>query len=379
MTAIEVTSPDPSRRRDLNAFIQFPKRLYAADPLWIAPLDLEQRETLGRKNPFFEHAHGRLWLAWRNGQVVGRIAAHVDQLYEQTHGEKVGWFGFFECEDQAEIAATLLDHAASWLRGQGCTRVRGPFNPSINGCCGLLIDGFDTPPYMMMPHTPPHYPALVAAAGFEPAQELLAYRLDLADPMPAATRRLVQRFQKRIELRSLAEFDRAKGFALMRDIFNDAWQHNWGFVPFTENEFNAMGKELTLVMDSRQAQLAFLDGRAVGMMATVPDINQAIRGLNGKLLPFGWFHFLKRLKGRGVNRVRVPLMGVRSELHGTSMAAGVAFCMLARAWDLSLEKGIVEAEMSWILKDNKPIRDVIERIGGKAYKRYHIYEKSLSS
>lgn len=370
---------DLKQRQQRQAFIDFPKELYRDDPAWVAPLDLEQTELVTPHNPFFRHGQAAFWLALQNDKVVGRISAQVDELYAPRHGQRVGYFGLFESIDDPDVATKLFQTAESWLREHNCESVHGPFNLSINQSCGLLIEGLDSPPYMMMGHARQYYPALLAAAGYTKAKDLLAYRLVLDSGPPPIALKLQQRFAKKVQLSNIQSMPRAQAYALLRDIFNDAWNDNWGFVPFTEEEFEVMGKSLNLIMDPRQAQLAYVDGQAVGMMVTLPDVYEAIRGLNGKLLPFGWARLLWRLKVKRVSRVRVPLMGVRSALHGGGLAGGVAFMLLIRAWELAMAAGYQEGELSWILEDNKAIKDVIERVGGYVYKRYRVYQKDLSS
>ena len=377
MPELSLRSVDPKDGAHLQRFIDFPKSLYQDDPAWVAPLDMEQKELLTDHNQFFKHGKAAYWLVERDGVAVGRISAQVDALYEPIHQAKVGYFGLFECIDDVNVAKMLFAAAAEWLCEQGCEAVHGPFNLSINASCGLLVEGLDTPPYMMMGHAREYYPALLAACGFAKAKDLLAYRLDLSLEFPPTAVKLNKRFGRKIKLGDIHDFPREKAYSLMRDLFNDAWKGNWGFVPFTEEEFAAMGKNLNLIMDPRQAQFAYVDGEPVGMMVTLPDVNEALRGLNGRLLPFGWLKMLWRLKVRKVSRVRVPLMGVSSKLHGSNLAGGVAFMLLGNAWELAVEAGYSEAELSWILEDNTAIRDVIERVGGVVYKRYRVYEKSL--
>lgn len=379
MTEVSIKSIDANNKQALQAFIDLPKSLYRNDPLWIAPLDLEQKELLTDHNHFFEHGHACYWLAYRGEQIVGRISAQIDTLYEPRHGRKVGYFGQFECVDDVQVAQVLLKQAEQWLSEQGCEAIHGPFNLSINASCGLLVDGFETPPYMMMGHAHRYYQNLLAACGYEKVKDLLAYRLELNSGPPEIAQKLKRRFQRKVTLGDIRRYPRSQAYELLRTLFNDAWHDNWGFVPFTESEFKAMGKNLNLIMDPRQAQIAYVDDKPVGMMVTLPDVNEAIRGLNGRLFPFGWVKMLWRLKVAKVSRVRVPLMGVSSQLHGGGLAGGVAFMLLINAWEMTMAAGYREAELSWILEDNKAIKDVIERVGGVVYKRYRVFEKVLSS
>ena len=364
-------------KQDLQRFIDLPKRLHAGDPNWIAPLDMELRELLDKKQPYHAHAESAQWLATDDGRTVGRISAQIDHLHEQQHGERVGYFGLLEAEDRDDVFQALLDTACAWLRERGCSSVRGPFDLSINARCGLLVDGFDRPPYVMMGHAPPHYRTRIEACGFAGARDLLAYRLDVNRPTPAIARKLARKYDSRIRLRHMGWTGRRRDLDAMRRIFNDAWAGNWGFVPFTRAEFKKMGQELLLVANRRQAQIADWDGEPGAIMVTLPNLNEAARGLDGRLLPLGWLRLLWRLKVRGVSGIRVALLGVRRDLQGSPAASALAFLLLNRAWELAGADGHTEAELSWILEDNHNIRDIIEHVGGVAYKRYRIYEKVL--
>jgi len=364
-------------KRDLRRFIDLPKRLHAGDPNWIAPLDLEIRELLDTHQPFHAHGESAQWLATDGGRTVGRISAQIDHLHEQYHGERVGYFGLLEAEDRQKVFQALLDTACTWLREHGCESVRGPFDLSINARCGLLVQGYEHPPYVMMGHAPPYYSKRIEACGFAGVRDLLAYLLDLTRPTPAITRKLERKYRNRVRLRHMGWTGRRRDLDAMRRIFNDAWAGNWGFVPFTRAEFDKLGQELLVVANRRQAQVADWDGEPGAIMVTLPNINEAASGLDGRLLPVGWARLLWRLKLRGVAGVRVALLGVRRDLQGSPAASALAFLLLTRAWELARADGHTEAELSWILEDNRNIRDIIEHVGGVAYKRYRIYEQVM--
>ena len=366
-------------KTDRRRFIDLPKHLHAGDPNWIAPLDMEIRELLDTNQPFYAHGVSAQWLATDDGRTVGRISAQIDHLHEQEHGERVGYFGLLEAEDRADVFHALLDTACAWLRERGCVSVRGPFDLSINQRCGLLVEGFERPPYVMMGHAPHYYGERIEACGFARARDLLAYLLDVSKPTPAIAHKLARKYRQRIRLRHMGWSGRRRDLDAMRHIFNDAWAGNWGFVPFTRAEFDQMGRELLLVANRRQAQIADWDGAPGAIMVTLPDVNQAARELDGKLLPFGWARLLWRLKVSGVPGVRVALLGVRRDLQGSPAASALAFLLLTRAWELARADGHTEAELSWILEDNRNIRGIIEHVGGVAYKRYRIYEKDLET
>jgi hypothetical protein len=366
-----------SCRRHLNEFIEVPWTIYRDDPHWVPPLLFEQKQRLTSKNPFFEHARWQAWIARHNGRPIGRISAQVDRLYEERHERKVGYFGMLEAGDDSELFATLLQTAENWLRDQGIQQVRGPFNLSINEECGLLVEGFDTPPSIMMGHARPYYARQVEAAGYTGARDLLAYYMAPDFTAPRIMTRLAGKAAHQVKVRRLRRKQIKQELEVLRDIFNDAWFNNWGFVPFTEAEFADIGELLTLLVDDDFVQIAEIDDRPVAMIVVLPNINEIIRDLNGRLLPFGWLKLLWRLKVRYPATARVPLMGVRREYQHTRLGPALAFMVIDAARQGVIRRGIRGVEMSWILEDNDGMRNIIETLGGRAYKRYRIYEKDL--
>jgi hypothetical protein len=366
-----------SGRRQLEEFIGLAWAIYRDDPCWVPPLRFEQKQRLTNKNPFFDHARWQAWIARRNGRLVGRVSAQVDRLYQERHGQKVGYFGMLEAGDDPELFATLLRTAESWLRDQGMEQVRGPFNLSINEECGLLVGGFDTPPSIMMGHARPYHAAHIEAAGYTKARDLLAYHIAPDFEAPRVMTRLAAKAAAGVNVRPLRRRQRDEDLEVLRDIFNDAWFNNWGFVPFTKAEFSDIGELLTLVVDDDFVQIAEIDNRPVAMIVTLPNINEIIRDLNGRLLPFGWLRLLWRLKVRYPTSARVPLMGVRREYQHTRLGPALAFMVIDAVRQGVIRRGIREVEMSWILEDNDGMRNIIETIGGKVYKRYRVYEKDL--
>lgn len=360
-----------------SAFWALPQRLYRDDPRWVAPLLLERRELLSARNPLFEHARQRAWLAWRGDEVVGRISAQVDALHEQTHGERVGYFGLLEATDDPAVFAALLGTAQDWLRQQGMTEIRGPFNLSVNEECGLLVDGFDTPPMVMMGHARPYYAPRIEAEGYAKAKDLLAYIVDTDFQFPPAAQRVLDRERGKVTLRPVDFRHLDRDIAILRDIFNDAWAGNWGFVPFTEAEFKALGQLVRWLVDPGFVQIAEVAGEPVAMIAVLPNINEAIADLNGRLLPLGWARLLWRLKVRHPKSVRVALMGVRQRLQRTRLGTALSMLVIDAARQTALRRGATQAEMSWILEDNRGMRSIIESLGSRCYKRYRIYGKAL--
>ena len=363
----------------LKAFIKAPWPIYRNDPAWRPPLLLERRMALSPREPIFQHLQWRAWLARRNGRTLGRISAQVDALHQNRYGDDTGFFGLLEGEDDPEVFAALFAAAEGWLRSRGMRRAVGPLNLNINQEVGMLADGYDRPPFFLMGHARPYYHPRIEALGYQPCQCTLAYACPTVYQEPKAVARLRQRLSKRLSLRPLKRSRKAAELALVRDVFNDAWAANWGFVPFTEAEFKALGEILLLVTPPDLVWLAELEGEAVGFIVMIPNINEAIHDLNGRLLPFGWLKMLWRLKVRGVGSGRVPLMGVRRRLQDSPLGGGVAMSLIHQCGQAALKHGITATELSWILEDNAGMRSIIERIGGSVSKRYLVYAKQLAS
>ena len=362
----------------LNQFIRLPWNLYPSDSNWVPPLLFELKERLSpKKNPFFEHARWQAWIAWQGDKPVGRISAQIDDSFQQYHSERVGYFGMPEAEDDPDILASLLTTAEDWLRQQDIEIIRGPFNLSINEECGLLVDGFDTPPSVMMGHALPYYGQHIESAGYSKAQDLLAYTIAPDFEAPRIMQKLAERAAKGVTIRPLRRKDLTEELNILRELFNDAWSKNWGFVPFSEAEFKEVGKMLAMLVDDDFIQIAELDQRPVAMITAFPNVNEVIKDLNGRLLPFGWLKLLWRLKVKYPKSARVALMGVRQEYHHTRLGPALAFLVIDAVRQGLIRKGIREVELSWILEHNDGMRNIIETIGGKAYKRYRIYEKHL--
>ena len=366
-----------TERQQLREFLALAHRLYASDPVWIAPLDLMKREQLSPANHFFEHARWRAWIARRNGVPVGRITAQIDEMHLQQHGDAVGYFGMLEAEDDPAVFAALLGAAEQWLRAEGMRQVRGPFNLHVNEEVGLLVEGFSTPPYFLMGHARPWYGARVEAQGYQGAKDLLAYHVRPDFEAPRVMERLANRVSDRVTLRSVRPKQLQEDAAIMRDIFNDAWQNNWGFVPLAEAEWADTVKTLTKLMPNEYIQIAEYDGEPVAFIVALPNLNEAIRDLKGKLLPFGWLKLLWRLKVRHPQTARVPLMGVRQSFQHSRLGPTLAFMVIDAVRKPLHARGVKDVEMGWILEDNDGMRNIIETIGGQAYKRYRIYQKEL--
>lgn len=364
---------------DLDRFIRVPNAIFKSDPSWIQPLLLERRMHLSpRSNPYFEHARWQAWIAWRGPCPVGRISAQIDALHLERYADATGFFGMLDAEDQTATFSALLGTAEQWLRNQGIRRVRGPFNLSINAEMGLLVEGFDTPPMLMMGHARTYYGRHLEQHGYRKAVETLAYTVAPDFPAPPVMQRLAKQVAKRASVRqiNLKCFD--DEMSLLRNIFNDAWSENWGFVPFTAAEFRDLGHALRFLSVPDLIQIAEVDGEAAAFIVAIPNINEAIRGLGGKLFPAGWLKLLWRLKVRHPRTARVPLMGVRRKFQHTRLGPGLAFLVINAVRAQLHNRGVKDVELSWILEDNDGMRSIIELIGGRAYKRYRVYERQLS-
>jgi hypothetical protein len=365
-------------KADLGRFIELPHAILGSDPAWIPPLHLERRLHLGAKtNPWFEHARWKAWLAYRGDKLVGRISAQIDSLHLELHKDDAGFFGMLDAEDNPETFAALMGAAEEWLRSEGIKRVRGPLSLSINDEVGLLVDGFDTSPYFMMGHSKPYYGTHIEQAGYHKAKDMLAYVVEPNFPAPKVMKRLLGKSKQSITVRPLDNKRFDAELAVLRDIFNDAWSDNWGFVPFTEAEFKDLGHTLKVLIASELIQIAEVDGEPAAFIVALPNVNEVIKDFGGKLLPFNWAKLLWQLKVKFPKSSRVPLMGVRRSFHNTPLGPGLAFLVIDAVRHHLVARGVEQVELSWILEDNDGMRNIIEAIGGRDYKRYRVYEKEL--
>ncbi len=365
-------------RSQLGRFIRLPERLYRGDPNYVPPLRAERRAALTKRgNPFFGHAEAVFWLAVRGGRVVGRISAQHDRL---GRDRDLAQFGMLAAIDDPEVFAALLGAAEDWARTRGFARIQGPFSLSINEEAGLLIDGHDTPPMLMMPHDPAYAGRRLEALGYGRAQDLLAYLCDASAALPAAAAAIVARgLPANVTLRPMRRESLAADVAALVTIFNEAWSENWGFVPITADEVAHMARAMRPLLHERLVWFAEVDGVPGAFGLCLPNLNEAIRDLSGRLLPFGWAWLLWRLKRGTVRTARVPLMGVSRRHAGTFTGRLLALHVVEALRREAAAMGIQAVEMSWVLEGNAPMRHLAEAVGGRAYKTYRVYEKSLAS
>jgi GNAT superfamily N-acetyltransferase len=359
-------------RRDLARFIALPYTLYRRDPHWAPPLRRDVRALLSAKNPFFAHAEAAHFLAERGGEIIGRITAIHNRAHNDFHGDRVGFFGFFEATDDKAVAAALFDRAGEWLAARGLDRMRGPASFSTNDEAGLLVQGFATPAALMMPHNPPYYAALLEAAGFRKAKDLLAYQRSFDQPpqrLHAAAQRLQAR--RKITVRPLDMSRFRAEVDIVKRLYNEAWERNWGFVPMTDAEIDFLAAQLRPVVVPDLVAFAEHDGRPIGFMVVLPDLNVALRqNPSGRLFP-GIVRVL--LASRRIDRVRVLLLGTVPEWRGK----GVDAILDAWVWERAHRRGYRWAEAGWILEDNHPMRNGLVNLGFEVYKTYRLYERPI--
>lgn len=368
-------------RRGLARFLAVPDAIYRDDPHWVKPLDLERREHLDpAKNPFLARIEMALFVARRGGRDVGRISAQINRAHLERYGDATGHFGFLEGEDDPAVFEALTRTAERWLAERGMRRAAGPFDPSINDSCGLLVEGFDRPPSMMMGHHRPWYARRLEECGYVKLKDLICYWFDVQAPWPEAARRLMERTKgrERIRIRPLDMRRYREEIATICAIFNDAWADNWGFLPFAEAEAQYLARAIRPLVGARDFAIGELDGEPAAMVATLPNLNLAIRDLQGRLLPFGWAKLLWRLKVRGVPEWRMPLMGVRRSLQNTPLGAALALGVIEAVKTDHARRGTRAAELSWVLEDNRRTDALIRLVGGRPYKAYRIYAKELA-
>ncbi len=368
-------------KAELDRFIRLPNRLNAGDPNYVAPLLMERREALSAKhNPFFAHADVEMWLAVRDGRDVGRISAQIDHLAPRDPKRPAGAFGLIAGEDDPAVFSALFETAETWLKSRGMAVAIGPLNLSVNEEVGLLVDGFDTPPMVMMGHDPPYAGGRIEEQGYAKTKDVYAYLAPVTghSMSPALLKRVQRDRSPDVKLRMLDMSRYGAEVAKLTEILNDAWRDNWGFTPTTEAETKHLAEAMRPVVDPRLVWFAEIKGDPAAVLVLLPNLNEAIAGLKGKLLPFGWAKLLWRLKVARVKSLRLPLMGVKREYAGSMTGKRLPFQLIAAAAVECAKLGYERCEYSWILEDNMPMRAICEAWGAHIYKTYRIYEKALA-
>ncbi len=361
----------------LKQFVRVPINIYRLDPAWVPPLLVERLHSFSLKNPYFEHARWKCWMAYRGTIPVGRISAQIDELHLARYDSPTGFFGSLEAEDSEEIFHALFETAETWLRSEGMKVVQGPFNLSINQECGLLVQGYDDPPMVMMGHARPYYKKHVEAYGYQKVQDMLAYRLGIDFSLPSGVARFLKKAKESVKIRPLRRKHLQEELAIIKEIYEEAWAENWGFLPFTEAEFADLGQQLKLLVEDDFVQIAEVNGIPSAMLVAFPNVHEVIHDLQGRLWPLGWLKILWRLKVRYPTTGRVALMGVRRQFQSSPMGALMAYGMIEAVRKAGLRKHIQQVELSWILENNKRMRHILESLGAKSYKKYRLYEKSF--
>jgi len=367
-----------SGRRDLKAFIEVPFGVHANHPLWVPPLKLERRLFLSRRmNAFFTHGEAEYLLARRDGRVVGRISAHVNDAFNDYQHKNWGWFGWLEFEDDQEVLHALLEAAETWLRARGKERMVGPASFTMNDESGVLIEGYDVRPMIAQPWNPPYYRERLEQAGMGKAMDLLMWNLEVEnrDKVMPVIWELAEKVQPEhgIRVRPMRRRQLRKDMDAFAEVYNAAWSENWDFVPYSKKDLDAFAQELHIAFDKHWFMLAEREdtGEVVGMAITIPDLNQVLERMQGKLLPLGWWYLLR--KGRIMDRVRVGFLGVKPEYQHTGVAAKL-YQMHFDAAEARPQKG---GEMGWILETNTAMNRGMEAMGGRVVKRYRVYEREL--
>ena len=369
----EITVIEPSGYFQRRAFFLLPWQIYNGDTHWVPPLLVQVKESLDtRKNPFYQHTRVKLFLALKDGRPAGRVAAIMNGPHNEFHGEKAGFFGFFECINDPAVASAVLTRAREWLASQGMAIFRGPANPSTNHDCGLLVDAFDLPAQVMMPYNPRYYIGLLESCGLRKARDLYAYRIT-SDQFGPEFFRLANHIEKRsgVQVRAIdmKHFDRE--VRLIQEIYNAAWERNWGFVPVDDAEFTYLARQMKQILEPSLALIGFIDGKPGGFSLTLPNINEILITMNGRLLPFG---IIKLMAGtKKIKSARNLLMGIVPAYR----KLGLDLVLYKHTFEAGNKRGYTWGELSWILEDNTEMRRVLEKIGAHVYKTYRFYEMPM--
>ncbi len=378
MSAIDIRQVPPGG--NLTDFLDVVSDLYRGDPAFVRPLDQDLKDRLSpKKNPFFEHGEGAVFTAHQGGRCVGRVTASIDREHLSLHRDETGFFGFLDTTDDAAVSGALLSRAEAWLRERGMKHARGPVSLNFNEEVGCLVDGFEYPPFILMPHHRPYQAGLIERAGYAKAKDLFAWRYTVGDLSPR-TRRGHEQVKQMPEVtaRMVSYKDMQRDVELIMDIFNDAWSDNWGFVPLTRAEVNKMASDFKLFLIPEITRIASIDGEPAAVAVAIPNVNEMIGDLGGKLLPFGILKLLYRLKVVGPKSGRVLILGIRKKWRNVKKYAALSVYLYAELHESGKRIGMTHGELGWTLEDNGPVNAGIRLMGADPYKRYRVFSKSLA-
>ncbi len=365
----------------LHDFLDVVTYIYQGDPHYVRPLDMDLKDRLNpKKNPFFEHGEGAVFTAHRNGRCVGRVTAQIDREHLDRYKDKTGFFGFFDTIADEEVASALLARAESWLKGRGMTHVRGPLSLNINEELGCLVEGFDTPPYILMPHHRPYQAGLIEKAGYAKEKDFYAWSYVVGE-INARVKRAREEIKALPEVtsRMVSMKDVERDVEILVDVFNDAWSDNWGFVPLTRNEVRKMAQDFKLILLPEITRIVSIDGEPAAVAVALPNVNEMITDLRGKLFPLGLLKLLYRLKVQGPRSGRLVILGIRKKWRHMRKYAGLSAFMYAELNDSGKRLGIRSGELGWTLEDNGAVNAGIKMMGGKPYKKYRVFSKAITN
>jgi hypothetical protein len=363
---------------NLKDFLDVVDYIYLGDAKYVRTLDFDLKQRLSKKNPFFRHGDGALFAAYLNGKCVGRVSAQIDHLWNERYKEKTGFFGFFDTIEDQAVADALLERANAWLRARGMKRVLGPMSLNSNEEMGCLIEGFDTPPMIMMPHHREYQGGLIEQAGFKKTKDLFAWKY-VVGPLPPRAQKAVTMIEElpEVKLRHIDKNHLEREVKLVMDIFNDGWSDLWGFVPMTEPELKKMAEDFKLLLVPELTYIVEIDGEPAAFAIAIPNLNEFIHDLGGKLSPLGMAKLLWRFKVQGGKTARLALLGIRKKFRSTKKYGALSAFMYSALSKSGAKLGIEWGELSWTLEDNTPVNLGIKLMGGNVYKKYRLYEREL--
>jgi len=376
VAAVEVR--ELSQGGKLKDFLGVVDYVYRGDPHYVRPLDFEIKSRISRSSPFFEHAEAAFFVAYKNGWCVGRCSAQIDHEHLQRHRDDTGFFGFFDTDNDPEVAKALLGAARRWLADRGMKKIRGPFTLNINDESGCLVEGFDTPPMVMMPHHRSYQGGLIEAAGLSKHKDLFAWRYSTGDVPPRVQKAhddieaMPEVYSRHVDVKEIE-----RDIRIVMDVYNDAWSDNWSFVPLTENELAKLAKDFKLIIDPSITAIAYVRGEPAAVALALPNFNEAIGDLGGRLFPLGAAKLLYRVKVRGISSARLIILGIRKKFRGDRKYAGLSLYLYHKLNESGRTNGYRWGELGWTAEDNGPVNTGIKLMGGKIYKRYRVYEASL--